>query len=63
MARDWQTWTALIVVGVTAALMIYRGLIRKKAGCEAGCGCGSLNPKKRFSWRRDERIRPPGSKG
>lgn len=63
MTGDWQTWAALAVVALTAAIMMYRVFLRKKAGCGAGCGCDALKPKARFSWKRDARIPPPGTKG
>ena len=53
MPHDWQSWAALAVVVVTAAIMAYRAFARKKAGCDAGCGCDTLKGKKSFSWKRN----------
>jgi hypothetical protein len=40
MNNDWQTWTALGVVIITAALFAARAMRKKKGGCSS---CGSAN--------------------
>jgi len=38
--NDWQTWTALGVVMLTAAAFAWRALRKKKKpGCGGGCDC------------------------
>lgn len=41
MNIDWQSWTSLIIVAVTAAIFAVRLVRRKKAGCAGGCDCHS----------------------
>lgn len=43
--NDWQTWTALAVVAVTAGVFAVRALRKKKPGCGGGCGCAGTKPK------------------
>jgi hypothetical protein len=45
MSADWQTWAALAIVVVTAAILAYRVLLKRKTGCGSDCGCGSLKSK------------------
>ncbi|MBI4663499.1 MAG: hypothetical protein HY735_32255 [Verrucomicrobia bacterium] len=54
MTNNWQSWTALAVVAITAAIMAYRVLVRKKTGCGEGCGCDASDKKSRLS-----RSKPP----
>lgn len=39
--NDWQSWTALTVVAITALLFVRRALKRRRSGggCGGGCGC------------------------
>ena len=51
MSKDWQTWTALAIVVVTAVLYVRRLVRRKKSkgssgggACESDCGCDKQKP-------------------
>ncbi|MCE2960601.1 MAG: FeoB-associated Cys-rich membrane protein [Akkermansiaceae bacterium] len=41
---NWQTYTALAIVGITLTIFIYRIFSRKKskASCGQNCGCGTV---------------------
>ncbi len=43
--QDWQTWAAIAVVAVTAAIFLTKCCRQKGGGCDS-CGpkgCGTLN--------------------
>ena len=43
--NDWQTWTALGIVALTAGVFVWRALVKKKKpGCGGGCGCAAPKP-------------------
>lgn len=43
---DWQTLTAVAIVGITLAIFLIRTLRpKKKSGCGHDCGCGKPNEK------------------
>jgi hypothetical protein len=44
MNADWQTWCALLIVVITAAVFLRRTLRPKKTGCGGGCGCATKSP-------------------
>jgi hypothetical protein len=46
MSNDWQTWTALGIVVITAVLYIRHLLRRKSKGggsCDSDCNCDDAN--------------------
>ena len=50
MNNDWQTWTALGVVALTAVLYVRYLMRRKKnrgsgGSCDSDCGCDEKKPR------------------
>lgn len=44
-APDWQSWTAIAVVVITALVFAVKSAGRKSGGC-GSCGCGRSQDKK-----------------
>jgi len=48
MSGDWQTWTALGIVALTAVLFVVRAVRRRRAsksGCPSAADCGCSGAK------------------
>lgn len=51
-APDWQSWTAIAVVVVTALIFAMKSAGKKSGGC-GSCGCGRSGDKKLVEEKKD----------
>ena len=56
MISNWQSWAAPVVVLVTAAIMLYRGILKRKTGCGSGCGCNGKLVKNKIAVRNQKGL-------